>query len=304
MDHFSDAGRRRDRLAVAFALIAGFMVAEMVIGLAVGSLALLSDAAHLLTDAGAILLALATAWLATRERRGYTFGLKRAEIASAFINGVTLLVLAAWLGYEAVLRLIAPRDVSGIPVLLTALAGIVVNLLAMTVMRGASKASLNVRGAYLHILTDLFAFIATALAGLIMALTGLTRADGVATLVVVALMVRSGLHLVRESGRIFLEAAPAGIDPAAVGAQLTTIEGVVEVHDLHLWQITSHELALSAHVLVGAESDCHAVCSSIERRLREEYGLYHSTVQIDHAAAQADAASHAGSSCGVSSRKR
>jgi cobalt-zinc-cadmium efflux system protein len=279
-----DADRRW--LAVALALIGAFMVGEVVVGLLVRSLALLSDAAHMLTDAGAIVLALVAMRLAARPPKGgYTFGLKRAEILSAQANGLTMLILAAVLAVEAVRRLVHPPDVVGLPVLVTAVAGIGVNLLASWALSRANRTSLNVEGAFQHVLNDLFAFVATAIAGLVMVTTGFTRADPIATLVVVALMVRAGLGLVRASGRIFLEAAPSGIDPPALGERLAAMAHVVEVHDLHVWQITSGEPALSAHVLVAPGRDCHAVRAAIEELLRREYALTHSTLQVDHAGA-------------------
>jgi cobalt-zinc-cadmium efflux system protein len=285
--HGHDHGVRPDAdrrwLLVALAVIAGFMVAEVVIGVFAGSLALLSDAAHMLTDAGAIVLALVAMRLAARPPRGgFTFGLKRAEILSAQANGLTLLLLGAALGYTAILRLISPPEVAGGLVLGTALAGIAVNAVASAALRKANRTSLNVEGAYQHILTDLFAFLATAVAGLVIVLTGWDRADAVASLVVVALMVRAGVSLVGQAGRILLEAAPAGTDMPALGAELAGLPGVAEVHDLHVWQITSGEPALSAHVLVALDRDCHAIREEIEHRLRERYHIDHSTLQVDH----------------------
>ncbi|MGA8117960.1 MAG: cation diffusion facilitator family transporter [Actinocatenispora sp.] len=272
----------------AFALILGFMAAEVVVGLAAGSLALLSDAAHMLTDAAAIALALVAMRLAARPPRGgFTYGFRRAEILSAQINGLSLALLAAWLGYEAVRRLLAPTVVSGGPVLVTALVGIVINLAATLLLSRANRTSLNVQGAFQHILNDLFAFVTTALAGLIIVLTGFARADGIASLVVVVLMVRASVRLLRDSGRIFLEAAPAGLDIAALGARLAATAGVCEVHDLHVWTITSGEPALSAHVLVVDGHDCHGARREMERLLRDEYQIDHTTLQVDHAGERA-----------------
>jgi cobalt-zinc-cadmium efflux system protein len=278
----ADADRRW--LSLALVLIAAFMAGEVVIGVIARSLALLSDAAHMLTDAGSIVLALVAMRLAARPPKGgFTFGLKRAEILSAQANGLTMLILAVWLAVEAVRRLLHPPAVTGGLVLVTALVGIAVNLAAAWAMSRANRASLNVEGAFQHIVNDLFAFVATAVAGGVMVLTGFTRADPIATLIVVALMVKAGVGLVRESGRIFLEAAPAGIDPPALGARLTGVPGVVEVHDLHVWQITSGQPALSAHVLVTEGLDCHAVRARIEGLLRHDYRITHSTLQVDHA---------------------
>jgi cobalt-zinc-cadmium efflux system protein len=275
-------------LSGALALILAFMAGEVIAGLAAHSLALVSDAAHMLTDAASIALVLITARLASRPPAGgYTYGLKRAEILSAQANGITLVLLAAWLGYWAIRRLITPQTVAGGTMLVVALAGVAVNLAATLMIAragGHGQRSLNLAGAFQHIVTDLYAFVATALAGLIIILTGFDRADPIATLVVVALMLHAGAGLIRESGRIFLEAAPAGLSPAAVGAALAARPDVSEVHDLHIWEITSGMPAASAHVLVTPGADCHAVRADLEAFLGAEYGITHATLQVDHAA--------------------
>jgi cobalt-zinc-cadmium efflux system protein len=269
---------------VALTLIVSFIAVEVVVGLATGSLALLTDAAHMLTDAASLVLALFAIRLAARPARGgYTYGLQRAEILSAQANGLTLLLLAAWLAYEAVRRLIDPPAVSGMPVLVTAIAGIGVNLAATWAMSRADRNSLNVEGAFQHILNDLYAFIATAVAALVIVLTGFSRADAIASLFVVALMIRAGVGLVRDSGRILLEAAPAGLHPQAIGDRMLAIKSVVDVHDLHVWLITSGNPALSAHVLVQPEADCHLARLELEALLREQFRITHTTLQVDHA---------------------
>jgi len=279
----ADADRRW--LGLALALITVFMATEVVVGVLASSLALLSDAAHMLTDAASIVLALVAMRLAARPARGgFTYGLKRAEILSAQANGLTLLLLGAWLAYEAVRRLIAPPAVAGIAMLVTALVGIAVNVAATWCISRANRSSLNVEGAYQHILNDLFAFVGTAIAALVVVTTGFERADAIATLVVVALMVKAAYGLLRDSGRIFLEAAPADVDPDALGDRLVARADVVEVHDLHVWQITSGQSALSAHVLVEPGGDCHAVRRDLEGVLRSGYGITHTTLQVDHAA--------------------
>ena len=278
------AGTDRRWLRLALALITGFMLVEVVIGVAAQSLALISDAAHMLTDAVSIVLALIAADLAKRPAKGtYTYGFKRAEILSAQANGVTLLLLAAWLTYEAVRRLISPVDVVGWPVVLTAVAGIGINVLAAWSISRANRSSLNVEGAYQHILNDLYGFIATAIAGVIIIVTGFNRSDAIASLVVVALMVKAGLGLLRDSARIFLEAAPAGVHPDQVADRLLAQPSIVEVHDLHVWVITSNQPALSAHVLVEPSADCHAARLGLEKLLADEYHITHTTLQVDHA---------------------
>ncbi|TDD46228.1 cation transporter [Kribbella antibiotica] len=274
----------RKLLSGALALIVGFMLVEVIVGFAAGSLALITDAAHMLTDAIAIVLALIAIRLSAKPPAGgFTYGFKRVEILSAQANGITLLLLAAFFVYEAVNRMIHPPEVKGALVLITGVAGIVVNLFATWLISKANRSSLNVEGAYQHILNDLFAFIATAIAGLVVLLTGFARADAIAALIVAALMLKAGISLVRDSGRIFLEAAPARIDPQALGAELCAIDGVVEVHDLHVWEITSGEPAASAHILVAEGLDCHQIRVQIESLLAEQHGLTHSTLQVDHA---------------------
>ena len=203
------------RLAIALALIVGFMCVEVVVGILADSLALLSDAAHMLTDAGALALALVAIRLTRRPAAGaMTYGLGRSEIVAAAINGTTLLVLGLLFVFESVRRLIDPHPVEGAAVLIVAVVGIVVNLVATWILAGANRDSLNIEGAFQHILTDLAAFIATAVAGAVILLTGYERADGIAAMFVAALMLRAAYYLLRESGRVFLEAAPRGLDPA------------------------------------------------------------------------------------------
>jgi cobalt-zinc-cadmium efflux system protein len=258
------------------------MAVEVVVGFLASSLALLSDAAHMLTDAGAIALALAAARLAGRPAQGgYTFGLKRAEILSAQINGVTLVALATAIVVEGIRRLISPPEVEGAAVLAVALAGIVVNLLATLVLSGANRRSLNVEGAFQHVLTDLYAFIATAIAGGVILATGFRAADGIAALFVAALMLRSGWGLLRESGRVLLEAAPRGLDPQEIGRSLASEPHVVEVHDLHVWEVTSGMPSLSAHVTVRAGCDTQAHRRRLAELLRERFGIDHSTLQVE-----------------------
>jgi cobalt-zinc-cadmium efflux system protein len=274
----------RGRLRIALALVLALMALEITIGVIANSLALLSDAGHMLTDAAAIGLALLALRLARRPAQGaLTFGWQRVEILSAQANGVTLLVLAAFVAYGAVARLIEPPDVRAGLVLAVALAGVAVNLAATWTLAGAGRGSLNVEGSFQHIVTDLYAFIATAIAALVILLTGFDRADPIASLFIAALMVRSGFGLVKASGRIFLEAAPEGLDPQEIGEALVAEAGVVEVHDLHVWEVTSGFPALSAHVTVGAHADCHRARRAMEAMLHERFGVDHTTLQVDHA---------------------
>src|SRR3954454_22711337 len=212
------AGASAGRLEIALGLLVGLMAVEVVAGILASSLALLSDAAHMLTDAGALALALVALRLAARPAAGaMTYGFKRSEILSAQFNGATLLVLGLLIVYEGVRRLLDPPAVQGGVVLAVALVGVAVNLAATLVLHGADRRSLNVEGAFQHVLTDLVAFIATAVAGLVILLTGFHRADGIASLFIACVMLRAAWGLLRDSGRIFLEAAPKDIDVGAVG---------------------------------------------------------------------------------------
>jgi len=280
------AGRQNDRtrLTVAFALIVVFMAAEVATGVVAHSLALLSDAGHMLSDAAALGFSLFAIALAARPARGaMTFGFKRAEILSAQANGITLLVLAAVIAYEAVRRLFDPPQVHAWPVLAVALAGVAVNLAATWTLAGADRRSLNIQSSFKHLLADLYGFAGTAIAAGVILLSGFERADPIVSLGVAALMVRSGGALVRASARVLLEASPPRLDPEVIGAALAQRAGVVEVHDLHVWEITSGFPALSAHVLVGADSDCHAARRDMEALLHERFGVEHTTLQVDHA---------------------
>lgn len=282
--HGVSADADRGKLTIALALIVGFMLVEVVVGIATHSLALLSDAAHMLTDAAAIALALVAIRLARRPAEGnFTFGLKRAEILSAQFNGATLLVLGVLIAIEGVRRLFDPPDVPGAALLIVALVGVVVNLAATWTLSRANRESLNVEGAYQHILTDLAAFIATAIAGAVILITGFTRADGIAALIIAAIMLRAAYGLLRDSGRILLEGAPPGLDPEEVGQAMVAAVGVVEVHDLHLWEVSSGFPSLAAHVLVGDEDDCHVRRREIAGMLHERFGIDHVTLQMDHA---------------------
>ena len=283
--HHVRAGDDRRALGTALALIVGFMLAEVVVGILADSLALISDAGHMLTDAAAIALSLVAARLARRPAEApMTFGLGRAEILSAQVNGITLLGLAALITWEAVQRLGSPPSVDAGPVLVVALAGVGVNLLAARVLAGAGRDSLNVEGSFRHIVTDLYAFIATAIAAVVILATGFDRADAIASLFVAALMLQSAYVLLRASGRIFLEAAPEGLDVPAIGHALAAEPHVVQVHDLHVWEVTSGFPALSAHVVVERDCDCHAVRADLERVLEERFDLHHTTLQVEHEA--------------------
>ncbi|MGZ6640286.1 MAG: cation diffusion facilitator family transporter [Solirubrobacteraceae bacterium] len=276
-----DADRRW--LAIALGVIAAFMALEVVGGVLASSLALLSDAGHMLTDAAALAVALWAAALAARPAAGrFTFGFGRAEVLSAQANGATLLVLAGIIAVEAVRRLGSPPDVDGAFVLVVGLVGAAANVGAAAALARAKRQSLNIAGARAHVLTDLYASLAAAAAGLVILLTGFDRADAIASLLVAGLMLRSGWALLSASGRVLLEAAPEGLDPDAVGRALAAAPGVLEVHDLHVWEVTTGFPALAAHVLVRPGDDCHATRRRLQAMVDERFGLRHVTLQVDH----------------------
>ncbi|HEY7196099.1 MAG TPA: cation diffusion facilitator family transporter [Gaiellaceae bacterium] len=273
----------RKRLLVALGLLAGLMAVEVVVGLLVDSLALLADAGHMLADAGALALALLAIRLAAIPPRGdMTYGLKRAEILSAQANGLTLLVLGSLIVYEGIRRLIEPPQPGGLAMVIVACVGIVVNLLATWQLSKANRESLNIEGAYLHVMTDLLAFVGTAIAGVVILASGFDRADGIAALGIAASMLWAAARLLRESTRVFLEAAPRGIEVERVGEAMAEYPGVTQVHDLHVWEITSGMTALSAHILVRPGDDCHGIRRQLELLLEQRFGIDHTTLQVDH----------------------
>jgi cobalt-zinc-cadmium efflux system protein len=273
----------RGKLRLALGLILGFMVVEVVAGLVADSLALLSDAAHMLTDAGSVGLALVALRLAARPPSGrFTFGLGRAEILSAQVNGAALLVLAGVLGVEAVRRLGDAPAVEGGVVVAVGLLGAAVNLGSAWALASAERRSLNIEGARAHVLTDLYASLGAALAGAIVLTTGFREADPLAALLVSALMLRTAWSLLRESGLVLLEGTPRDLDSDAVGQTLARHPGVIEVHDLHVWEVTSGFPALAAHVLVAPGDDCHGIRRELESLLEERFSIAHTTLQVEH----------------------
>jgi cobalt-zinc-cadmium efflux system protein len=283
-DHTREGSRRA--LAIALALTASFTVVEVIGGLAAGSLALLADAVHMLSDNVALVVALGAVWLAARpatpER---SYGFKRAEVLAALANGVLLVALAIWVFVEAAARLRAPGEVLGGWMLAIALVGLVVNLTAGLVLHGARAESVNVEAAFRHVLADLLGSIGVAVAAIVILTTGWVEADPLVSILIGLLVLASAWAILRDSTAILLEATPRGIDAAELGRRLASAPGVVEVHDLHVWTITSGFPALSAHVLVRPGEDCHGRRRELERLLHDEFGIDHTTLQVDHAGA-------------------
>jgi len=260
------------------------MAFEIVIGIVAHSLALLSDAAHMLTDAGAIALSLLVMRFVQRPgRETLTYGRRRAEVLSGQANSAVLLVLGVLVAYEAIWRLVTPPDVAGVLVTAVAAAGVVTNIAAAWVLAKANRQSLNIEGSFQHILTDLYAFIGTLVAGIVIVFTGFDRADAIASLVVAALMFRSGFDLQRKAIRVLLEGAPEGLSPSEIGMAMAHGTHVKQVHDVHVWELAPGHPVLTAHVLVARDSDCHAVRRSLEQMLKERFTIGHTTLQVDHA---------------------
>jgi cobalt-zinc-cadmium efflux system protein len=283
--HSHAVGAQVDRrmLALALGINLAFFCVEVVTGILADSLALLSDAAHMLGDTGALALALVAARLSLRDPKGsMTFGLKRGEILSAQVNGLALLVLGVLIVIEAVGRLADPPEVDAALVLWVGLAGVLVNLAAAWALIRANRESLNVEGAFQHTLLDAVASLGAAVAAVVILITGFQRADPIASLLVAVLMFTSAWGLLRASGRVLLEAAPEGTDPGEIGRAMCESPGVVEVHDLHVWEVTSGFPALAAHVVVGPDVDSNIARLQLAELLESRFEIGHTTLQVEH----------------------
>jgi cobalt-zinc-cadmium efflux system protein len=277
------SGQTRRALATALAITATYTVAEIIGGLITGSLALLADAGHMLSDNFSLGLALFAFWLSakppTPER---SFGFKRAEILAALINGVMLVAISIWIFYEAYHRFQDPPEILGGWMMAVAVIGLFVNVAAALVLSRSGGESLNLQGALRHVLADLAGSAGVIAAALIIVLTGWLYADPIISVLIGFLVLVSSWKLLRDSVSILLEQSPLGMDANEVGRKMVSVEGVEEVHDLHIWEITSDFPALAAHVLVGNDQDCHERRREIEKVLYREFGIEHTTLQIDH----------------------
>ena len=286
MAHAHDHGRVESRraLAGALALTASYTVVEVVGGVLAGSLALLADAVHMLSDNVALAVALGAAWLASKPATSErSYGYKRAEVLAALANGVMLVALAIWIFVEAARRLRDPGDVLGGWMLAIALVGLAVNAAAGLVLSRARRDSINVEAAFRHVFADLLGSLGVAIAAVVILATGWVEADPVVSILIGLLVLASAWSILRNSTEILLESTPRGIDADALGRRLASAQGVVEVHDLHVWTITSGFPALSAHILVRPGEDCHGRRRELERLLHDEFGIEHTTLQVDHA---------------------
>src|SRR5215208_3965271 len=283
-EHSHGGGSQKARaLATALAITLTYTVAEVIGGLITGSLALLADAGHMLSDNFSFGLALFAFWLSAKppspER---SFGYKRAEILAALVNGVTLVAISILIFYEAYRRFQEPPEILGGPMLAVAVTGIVVNIAGVLILSRSGGESLNVQGALRHVLADAAGSAGAIAAATVIVLTGWSYADPLISILIGLLVLGSSWGLLRDSVNVLLEEAPRGIDVERVGRKMAEAEGVEEVHDLHVWTITSGFPALSAHVLVGQSEDCHARRRELEDLLAREYGISHTTLQVDH----------------------
>ena len=277
-------GADRRALAIVFGLTTAFLVAEVVGGLLTGSLALLADAGHMASDSASIGLALFAFWLSQRPATpNRSFGYRRAEILAALFNGMTLVAISIWIFVEAYRRFQEPPEVLGGWMLAVAALGLLVNLAGATILSRSGGESLNLQGALRHVIADILGSIGAIGASLIIVLTGWVYADPLVSALIGVLVLGSSWTLLRDSVNILLEQAPRGLAVEKVGRGMVEVEGVEEVHDLHVWEITSGFPALAAHVLVGGDRDCHERRRELEKVLYREFGIEHTTLQVDHA---------------------
>jgi cobalt-zinc-cadmium efflux system protein len=273
----------RTRLGWAALLTAGFMAVEIAGGVVSGSLALLADAGHMFTDVASLALAWFAAGLAERPADWKrTYGFDRFAVLVAFVNGLALFVIAAFIVYEAVTRLFEPVAVAGPLMLGVAAAGLAVNVVAFLVLHGADRENLNVRGAALHVMGDLLGSAAAILAALVIILTGWTPADPILSVLVALIILRSGWHVVRDAGHILLEGAPAGIDTRKVSADLVaSVEGLADVHHVHAWSISQERKMMTLHARIDDDTPPEQVIRAVKQRLRDTLGVRHVTVEIE-----------------------
>ena len=282
--HVHGAGADKRSLAVVLAFTLVYTVAEIVGGLLTGSLALLADAAHMASDNVALALALFAFWLSAKPPTpNRSFGYKRAEILAALFNGVTIVAVSGWIFYEAFRRFLDPSEVLGGWMLAVAALGLLVNVAGTVILSRSAGDNLNMQGALRHVIADLLGSVGVIVAAGVVLLTGWWYADPLVSVFIGVLVLLSSWRLLKESTNILLEGSPPGVDARRVGARMVEVAGVEEVHDLHIWTITSGFPALAAHVLVGRDQDCHERRRELEKVLRKDFDLDHTTLQMDHA---------------------
>jgi cobalt-zinc-cadmium efflux system protein len=278
--HAHGAGQAPRAVLKAMGVTVIFMVLELVGGYLANSLALISDGAHMLTDVGALLLTLFVLWLARRPSNDtMSFGYHRAEILGALGSGLAIWGISGFLIYEAVIRMQSPPEVNGPMVFFVALVGLAANLVSMRMLSHAQHENMNVRAAYLHVLSDMLGSLGAIIAGAVLWATGWRPIDPIVTILFAVLMLISSWSLVKEATQILMESTPRGVDAMKVRTELRAIPGVTEVHDLHIWSVSSGRFALSVHVIATQNED---LLSQVNELLKERYGIIHTTVQIEH----------------------
>ena len=276
-------GRNESRTLIAAALTGGFMLAEVIGGLLTGSLALLADAAHMLTDFAALLLAWGAFRLSRRpatSKRSY--GYDRMQILAAFANGVTLSILVVWIVCEAVMRLFDPNEIQATGMAVIAVLGLLVNIVAFAVLHGADTNNLNIRGALAHVMGDLLGSVAAIIAAGVIWWTGWTPIDPLLSLLIAGLIGVSAWRLVRDAGRVLLEAAPDHIDPEALRTDLmASTPGVLDIHHVHVWSLTPDRPMATLHARIEPEADVAQIVRRLKARLAEQYKLTHATIEVE-----------------------
>lgn len=276
-----DDGNTR-RLGLTLVLVVGYMVAEVIGGLVSGSLALLADAGHMLSDAGALVIALAAMRIARRPASAtHTYGYRRAEILGALANGAALVAIAGVIVYQALGRLGAPPEVDGPVMLGVAAGGLAINLAGLYILEGGRAESLNVRGAWMHVVADTLGSVGAIISGVLVTWRGWNLADPIASLAIAALVTYAAWMLLGQATRVLMEAVPEGIELSALERTLTGVAGVIAAHDLHVWSVTSGRAVMSAHLTVDRDADRSAIMATIHERLRDEFDVRHSTIQLE-----------------------
>ena len=271
------------RIGWAFIIIFVFMLIEVVGGLMAGSLALLADAGHMVSDAAALGMSWAALRLGKRAADAErTYGYKRLEVLVAFVNGCTLFAIAGWIVFEAIRRFAAPVEVLGGTMLVVAIAGLLANVAAFLILNGGNRENLNMRSAWLHVLGDLLGFVVAIIAAGVILLTGWSPIDPILSVVVAILILKSGAEIVKSSAHILLEGAPPGLDLGELRADLAAVlPAVAEVHHVHAWSLTAEQPLVTLHVRCTPDADQKSIIPAINKRLEERFGITHSTIQID-----------------------
>ena len=284
--HHHGAGVQQSRrIAITLVLVISYMVAEVIGGLLSNSLALLADAGHMFSDAGALVLALVVMRIGRKPPSAtHTFGYRRAEILGAMANGAALIAIAGYIGYEAITRLVAPTDVHGDMMLPIAAGGLVINLIGLMILHGGSEESLNMRAAWLHVLTDALGSVGAIVAALLIMLWGWHWADPAASLLIAGFVLYSAAALLKQTTTVLMQAVPDGISLAAVEKTLITLDGVIAAHDLHVWCVTGSEAVMSTHLTVSPGVDHAALIGTIHRRMRGEFNIRDTTIQLEQPA--------------------